>query len=262
MNQPIVKSSPESTPESMGFRVDDLLSLPLYSASAIAADPVLIVAPHPDDETLGCGGAIALLRELDCTVHVLVISDGTLSHPNSRQYPAPALRTLRESETLSAMSLLGVGSGKVTFLRLPDGSVPMQDAPAANPAIARCQAYLKTVRPKTIFLPYRFDPHPDHRATWQLIYRALVYLPQFPRLIEYPIWDWDPEQQHDSCEPNQFTSWRLDIHNVVDRKEQAIATYRSQVSDLIDDDPDGFQLTAAMLANFVRPWEVYLEAAQ
>ncbi|MHC5832664.1 MAG: PIG-L deacetylase family protein, partial [Nostoc sp.] len=55
--------------------------LPWRSVNEIACSPILIVAPHPDDETLGCGGAIALLRSLNCHVQVLVISDGTLSHP-------------------------------------------------------------------------------------------------------------------------------------------------------------------------------------
>lgn len=55
------------------------------------------------------------------------------------------------------------------------------------------------------------------------------------------------------------TIWRLDISQVVKLKQQAIATYRSQTTNLIDDAPEGFRLTPQMLANFTRPWEVYLE---
>ena len=57
-----------------------------------------------------------------------------------------------------------------------------------------------------------------------------------------------------------MTSWLLDIGAVVELKQQAIAAYRSQTTDLIDDDPEGFRLTDVMLANFTRPWEVYFEA--
>jgi hypothetical protein len=46
---------------------------------------------------------------------------------------------------------------------------------------------------------------------------------------------------------------------VVELKQQAIAAYCSQTTDLIDDDPEGFRLTPEMLANFTRPWEVYIE---
>lgn len=234
--------------------------LPLHSVEAIAQGAVLVVAPHPDDETLGCGGAIALLRSLGNDVRVLVISDGTMSHPRSRQYPAPALRALRESETLTALAVLGVAAAAVTFLRWQDGSVSTL-APDRS-AVTICRDYLAEFTPQTIFLPWQYDPHPDHRATWQLIHAALACLTRSPRIIEYPIWDWDPDQRVGIPNSEQLTSWRLDISTVVELKQQAIAAYRSQTTSLIDDDPEGFCLTPEMLVNFAYPWEVYLEETQ
>lgn len=230
--------------------------LPLRSVAEVACTSALVVAPHPDDETLGCGGAIALLRARGCKVQVLVISDGTLSHPRSCNYPAPKLRALRESETVSALAVLGVDA--VTFLRLPDGAVPTQE-PEFSQAVDSCCNYLTQFAPQVIFLPLRYDPHPDHRASWKLIYTALASLNLSSRIIEYPIWDWDEAQRGTLL---NFTSWRLDISTVVKLKQQAIAFYRSQTTNLIDDDPEGFCLTPEMLANFTRPWEVYLEARQ
>ena len=243
---PLVSQSPLLNPA----------ALPLRSVDTIAGS-VLVVAPHPDDETLGCGGAIALLRALGHSVHVLVMSDGTLSHPRSLKYPAPRLRALRESETLEALSILGVEETEVTFLRLPDGSIPAFESPEIREAVARCRICLNLL-PATIFLPWRFDPHPDHQATWKLIRTALRYLSYSPRIIEYPIWDWDPEQQGNFIS-KQVLGWRLDIRTVLETKVRAIAAYRSQTTRLIDDDPEGFQLTPDMLANFARPWELYLE---
>lgn len=231
-------------------------TLPLHSVEAIACTSALVVAPHPDDETLGCGGAIALLRDRGCNVQVLVVSDGTLSHPSSCKYPAPKLRDLRESETTSALAVLGVDATAVTFLRLPDGAVPTQE-PEFSQAVAICSSYLSQFAPQVVFLPVRYDPHPDHRASWKLIYTALANLNLSSRLIEYPIWDWDETQRKNL--PN-LPSWRLDISPVVELKQQAIAFYRSQTTNLIDDDPEGFCLTPEMLANFTRPWELYLEA--
>lgn len=232
-------------------------ALPLYSVETIATSPVLVVAPHPDDECLGCGGAIALLRAMDCQVHILIVSDGTMSHPHSQKYPAAILRSLREQETRSAMALLGVDINQITFLGLPDSAVPMPTDPGFSAVVSTCQHYLKAIAPQTIFSPWRQDPHADHRATWQLIKAALES--PAPRLIEYPIWDWDVAQRGDAQDLNLLRAWRLDIQTVRQLKQEAIATYRSQVSDLINDDPQGFQLSAEMLTHFAHPWELYLE---
>ncbi|MBV8886447.1 MAG: PIG-L family deacetylase [Chroococcidiopsidaceae cyanobacterium CP_BM_RX_35] len=234
--------------------------LPLHSAETVAQfGSTLVVAPHPDDESLGCGGVIALLRSFDCAVSVLVISDGTRSHPRSRKYPALALRALRETETQSALAILGVEASQVTFLGLPDGAVPNSGAAGFEQAVARCCDCLAALAPKTIFLPWRLDPHPDHRAAWQLMRKVIADLHLAPIIVEYPIWDWDPEQRDSLPTPNQVTGWRLDISRVLELKLQAIATYRSQTTDLIDDDPEGFRLQPEMLANFAHPWEVFLE---
>jgi hypothetical protein len=77
------------------------------------------------------------------------------------------------------------------------------------------------------------------------------------REVEYPIWDWDV-QQRGNWDKTRFSSWRLDISFVLKLKQKAIASYRSQITNLIDDDPQGFRLTPEMLANFTRPVEVYL----
>jgi LmbE family N-acetylglucosaminyl deacetylase len=238
----------------------DPKQLPLRDLSKISRQRVVVVAPHPDDETLGCGGAIALMCAKGYDVKVLVVSDGTRSHPNSQQYPAPALRALREQETIAALEILGIEDrSRVTFLGLPDGAVPSVTSPAFQIAKLRCQRYLKQTLPDTIFLPWRVDPHADHRATWQLIQAAILSLGISPQLIEYPIWDWDLQQQHSSPDLDQISGWRLDISQVLSLKTQAIATYRSQLGELIVDDPVGFYLTPELLTNFTRPWEVYFE---
>jgi LmbE family N-acetylglucosaminyl deacetylase len=226
--------------------------------SSHSTEPVLIVAPHPDDETLGCGGAIALLCAHHCPVQVLVITDGTQSHPRSRKYPALALQQLRQQETCVALTVLGMTPEAITFLRLPDGE--LATAIMMPVTQIRCRNYLKTLAPKTIFLPWRYDPHPDHRATWRLITDAITVCDiKNVRLIEYPIWDWDIQQSTQLPNANQISSWRLDIQAVLDVKQQAIAAYQSQTTNLIDDDPEGFRLTPAMLAHFNQPWEVYFE---
>jgi LmbE family N-acetylglucosaminyl deacetylase len=234
-------------------------ALPFRDLAIFVQEHVVIVAPHPDDETLGCGGAIALLCQQGYDVKVLVVSDGTLSHPNSRKYPAPALQSLREQETLKALAILGVDQEAVTFLQLKDGYLPFPTSLDFQTAKILCQNYLKKVRPDILFIPWRADPHSDHRATWQLIQTALKDLEIKTKCIEYPIWDWDVQQQKQISSLNKILGWRLDITTVLEQKLQAIAAYQSQLGQVIDDDPSGFCLAPELLVNFRRPWEVYFE---
>jgi LmbE family N-acetylglucosaminyl deacetylase len=75
------------------------------------------------------------------------------------------------------------------------------------------------VNPKIIFAPWRSDPHPDHRATWQILQAALKQTALFPRAIEYPIWDWDPKQRQPYYQMSRKV-WRLDISEVIQLKKK------------------------------------------
>ena len=65
---------------------------------------VVVVAPHPDDESLGCGGLIAACCTQGIVVRLVVLSDGAGSHPGSQRYPAARLCALREAEVKEAAS--------------------------------------------------------------------------------------------------------------------------------------------------------------
>lgn len=234
--------------------------LPLIAAEAVKDwGKTLIVAPHPDDESLGCGGAIALLRKYDCAVEILVMSDGTLSHPNSKKFSASALRDLRESEIISALEILGGATENVTFLRYRDRSVPNKDSNKFAQAVEICQKFLEKTNPKTILVPWRRDPHPDHFAANQIISTAKTQLSFAPKLIEYPIWLWELATGADAPQSSEVRAWRLNIETVLATKQKAIHAHRSQTTDLIEDDPIAFRLTPEILANFAAPWEIYLE---
>ena len=219
----------------------------------------LIVAPHPDDESLGCGGAIALLRKYDQTVQVLTMSDGTLSHPNSKKFPPEKLRETRESETLAALETLGVSADKVTFLRYLDRRVPDANSADFSAAVEAVKNYLIENQPQTIVVPWRRDPQPDHRATWRIFNSATAQIERRFRVLEYPIWLWEMAEAADLPCENEIKVWRLAIGEVVAAKEKAIHAHASQITDLIDDDPAGFRLAPEVLAHFAVPFEIYLE---
>lgn len=212
----------------------------------------VVLTPHPDDESLGCGGLLALLADARVPAHVVVVTDGTRSHPNSQAYPAPRFRALREVEAQRAVRQLGHGS-RIEFLRLPDSGLPDVGTPAFEAAADRVAAIVDDLRPETLLVPWRKDPHCDHEATW-----ALAWARRRPevRWLEYPVWSWTapdtaPSEEH-------AAAWRLDIAPVAKQKALAIAAHRSQTTDLIADDPGGFRLRPDVLAHFQRPWELFL----
>ncbi|MDQ3062799.1 MAG: PIG-L family deacetylase, partial [Acidobacteriota bacterium] len=235
----------------------DVSSVPIQAAEKVLDwGKTVIVAPHPDDESLGCGGAIALLRKFKRKVKVLVLSDGTLSHPNSVKFPLKKLRELREMEMLHALEILGVPAEEVTFFRYRDRSVPNTNSENWLEAVGKCRAYLRKNQPETILVPWRRDPHPDHRAAYSLIKSACK---NSDRIIEYPIWLWEIAESVDAPRFDEVFAWRLDISRAIEKKQRAIRAHASQTTDLIDDDLQGFRLTEDILANFAGNYEFFLE---
>lgn len=236
-------------------------ALPLRPADfATTLGPTVIIIPHPDDEALGCGGLLALLRQAQVPVTAVLVTDGTMSHPNSRRFPAAARQALRAAELREALTILGVATTETLYLNLPDGAAPGPKDAGFTEAAATLRTFLRDQAPATVLVPWRRDPHPDHRATSQLVQAALAATPAPPRLLEYVVWAWERAAPADLPQPDEVTGWRLDISPVLARKQQAIAAHRSQLTDLIDDDPTGFRLAPAMLAHFAQPFEVYLES--
>lgn len=224
----------------------------------------LVVAPHPDDESLGCGGAIALLRQQQRPVHVLFVSDGSMSHPQSKKYTTEARSALREQEAKNALGYLKVASSDITFLRLPDTRVPTapnsgERSAYFDKAVERVQQCLEATHPDTVLVPWRRDPHGDHRATWQLL-RAAVDAYEDPiRWLEYPVWVWTSSEPTDLPTAADGSWFKINVRSVIDQKQRAIAAHLSQTTPLIDDDPDGFTLSPDMIGYFIRGYEYYLE---
>lgn len=216
---------------------------------ASLGDRVLVVAPHPDDESIGCGGLIAVLRRLGVTVHVVFVTDGAGSHPSSRDYPSARLAALRRQEALAALDVLAVDGEAVTFLGLQDRFVPVEGAPGYAEAVGGARACLDRLRPTTLVIPDPADSHGDHRAVARIWRAAALGAAEPPRLLDYLVWA--------GAEMSTDPRLRLDIGPVRDLKRRAVAAHRSQHGLVIQDDPGGFVLPAALLAQANRPYEIY-----
>jgi LmbE family N-acetylglucosaminyl deacetylase len=236
-------------------------SYPVRPASyAATLGRTVIVIPHPDDEALGCGGLLALLRQAGQQVAAVLVSDGTMSHPHSREFSPAARRELRYAELRHALAVLGVEENNVLYLGLPDSQVPSQGA-AFEEATGQLAKFIAGQQADTVLTPWRRDPHPDHRATSQLTAAALASLPQPPNRLEYVVWAWERAAPEDLPQPGEGTGFRLDIAAVLPQKQRAIAAHRSQLAPgTITDDPSGFLLSPDMLTHFAQPTEAFIEA--
>ncbi len=234
-------------------------SLPLADLDALVGPGgLVVVAPNPDDESLGCGGLIAAARAGGRDVRLVVVSDGCGSHTHSALYPPDKLRLLREEETRRAVAVLGMDPDRASFLRLPDAHVP-SEGPQAEAAAAAIAEVASACAAGAVFVTWRHDPHCDHKAAAAIVALARRQRPGV-RIYEYPVWGWTlPPETEVGPAPEGL---RLDVSAFQAIKAKAVAAHESQVSDLIHDDPTGFRLEPAMIERLCGPYERFVAVAE
>jgi LmbE family N-acetylglucosaminyl deacetylase len=144
----------------------------------------LVVAPHQDDETLGCGGTIALKRRAGARVCIAFVGDGSQSHQGLIE--PERLREMREQEAREASATLGVTADALDFLRVPETRFRQHRAEA----VEKLAAVIDRERPEEIYLPYRGEPLDDHVVTAEVVAEILRRQPRAVRLYEYAVWTW------------------------------------------------------------------------
>jgi LmbE family N-acetylglucosaminyl deacetylase len=210
----------------------------------------LILAPHADDESLGCGGLIAACCARDLQPFVVILTDGTGSHPGSKQYPPERLRQVRADEARQAVATLGLAPENLAFFDYQDTALP-----AGPPVSARVAKCAREQGCAVILAPWRHDPHCDHEAA-AIVAREAAQASGC-RILSYPVWGWllPPDE---SLPVQEIAGFRLPIAAHLAAKRTAVAAHASQYSDLITDSPNGFRLPPELLSVFERPYEVFL----
>lgn len=171
---------------------------------------VLVIAPHPDDESIGPGGMVCLHVERGDRVAAVFLTSGEFA---MQHLPREDVWRIREAEAREATGILGVG--QLTFLRCPDWFVGDHVAEAA----ALLRPVLEWERPELVYLPHPREWHPDHQASLPVFQSALSGLALAEPLVRtYEVWT--PLTEYDEVE---------DITSVMERKLAAIRCYRSQL---------------------------------
>lgn len=178
-----------------------------FSSSEPAGERVLVLAPHPDDETLGCGGSLKILSEAGKAIKVLFLTKGEKAEPDI--VDKEGYVSFREQEAVRAMKVLGISD--YAFLRFPDRELYANIEVAAKKVFTIVEGF----RPDTIYSPSVIELNPDHRAAGEI---AIMV-----------------QRRHDTCivfyevttpvRPNMF----VDITGVFGYKKKAIRAYKSQL---------------------------------
>lgn len=232
-----------------------MASFPLVPLHAVTAGrPVLILAPHADDESLGCGGLIAASVAEGVLPMVLILTDGSQSHPNSPSFPPRRLIAAREQEAYDAVAALGLPKHRLRFLRLPDAAAPTA-GPVFDAAVRTILDLAVHAGAEAILSPWEHDPHCDHQAA-HLMAEAVSRLVSVRRWA-YPVWGWTLPDEH-LLPDIPLNGVRVEIVHVMQQKRRAIASHATQYSDLINDDPAGFRLPPELLSVFDGPYETFI----
>lgn len=165
------------TLSSLGTEVEWLSALKEIPLWLPPSWPTVVIAPHPDDETLGAGGLIAAQRKCGVPVKIIAVTDGETAYPD-----AMGLGAIRRDEQEAAVRELGVEASGIVRLGLPDSNVAAFED--------KLTYFIRPMmEPGTMLVaPWSGDPHPDHEACGRVAERLANAIDL--TLISYLFWTW------------------------------------------------------------------------
>lgn len=157
-------------------------------------DRVLIVAPHPDDEVLGCAGLVQRLLSTGWQVDVVILSGGGRSHAGCCDIDETELIDRRRQLSRKAARIIDLPFGHLHFLDYPDGGISVESAETS-----KLGQLIADLSPNAIFVPHRGEGWSDHLEAGNII-RKLVA--DDTKVYEYCVWFW------------YYNVWNIDWHRV------------------------------------------------
>jgi N-acetylglucosamine malate deacetylase 1 len=179
---------------------------------------IVVLAPHMDDEVLGCGGTLARHTAAGADVEVVYLTDGRYGGGGAKITGAPPLdpgeiTAIRKAEALQAMRLLGVKT--LTFLDAEDTMLAFDTRIAV-----RLRAVLERIQPQIVYVPFFLERHPDHRATNAMLLEATRGTNLHFECRGYEVWT------------PLFANCLVRIDQTIHLKEQAMRCYKSQLAEI------------------------------
>lgn len=210
----------------------------------------VLVAPHPDDEILACGGLLQMLSSRSVPTLIVAVTDGEGSHPDSPLWPAQRLREARPRESEAALVALGIGQAHMQRLGIADGGVS-----AAQSQLEQRLAGLLAPT-DVVITTWRHDGHPDHEATARACIAAAATIGA--RALEVPVWGWHwcapPRHAMPFAHARKLALTGAQLH----AKRAAMTCFASQIA--VDPSTGaGPILPGTALTRLLVPFELYFE---
>lgn len=228
-----------------------LANVPVITADELvpANHRAVIIAPHPDDEVLGCGGLMQQLAQLGRPLKLISVTDGSASHPGSTTWPAERLSIIRPQESAEALRRLDLPMHSLKWIRggFTDTTVAEQE----DQLTTFLQRYLEPT--DVVFTTWANDGHSDHEAVGRASARAARAAGA--RLHEVPIWAWHWAAPEDDRLPWDRARKVLLDPSTIARKKHAAHAFASQ----LEGDPRiGLPpvLAPSALERLMQPFEV------
>lgn len=193
----------------MSRRLTELPIPELFSDFA-SMSKVLVIAPHPDDDVIGCGGTLLLTRRMNPSseIRIIYLTDGRASGSSSDE----DLPAIRRSEALSAAAMLGLAPDDLIFMEQPD-RIMKADSSLVDVLAATIQDFA----PTDVFVPYPLDSHGDHVTGARASAMALSDYEGVPTCWCYEVW------------VPLIANRVVDISSVMSQKTQLVSQHRSQL---------------------------------
>jgi LmbE family N-acetylglucosaminyl deacetylase len=191
-------------------------------------DVCCVIAAHPDDEVLGCGGTIARLAEAGCAVHILLLADGESARDVEPAVNITELVKTRSKKAEQACAVLGCASTKTT--RLPDNRL---DSVELLEIVKLVEKFVDQYHPTIVITHHRGDVNIDHRIVHDAVLAACRPEPNHctKELLFFEVsssTEWQTPDAEESFHPNYF----VDITSTVQKKLKALEVYESEMREV------------------------------
>jgi LmbE family N-acetylglucosaminyl deacetylase len=207
----------------------------------------LVLAPHPDDETLGC--AVTVMRKLEsgAAIHVIVITDGATWPPD---HPQAENIAVRHAELLASAKVLGLSEDSLTHLDFPETQLDT----AGDALVDAVADAVRAHRPDDVLVTSEADPHADHAALGAATRRALAGTGA--SVLAYPIWQWTRPRSWTRTMAAASPAVTVSTDGYLPRKTTAMSVFHSQMSAAAGgDQKEG--LTPGFLSHFAGDVEMF-----